>query len=486
MDNETQQINPFTFTLPESLPNTEFISRINELSSSGYCPLCFFCTPEKDIICIMGKAQYRPVLLRSSFTARQSYPSLSASNPAFHIFERELWEEHGLIPEGHPWLKPLRYPAGSKAKMEAYPFFSSPSQALHEVGVGPVHAGVIEPGHFRFICQGESIQHLEIQLGYQHRGLAKLMAAGELRSKIQLAEAIAGDTAIGHGLAYCLATEALCEVEPCSASKAVRRLALELERIAMHLADLSALAGDIAYLSGQNFFAALRTTIINSSLAICGSRFGKRWLCPGGINYGLDKEQNRTLHRTLMKAEKQIDLCAKAMFSSAGVLNRFDSTGCISRQAALELNMTGITAKAAGLAIDARADYPSAGEGIFQAQTLESGDIYARAYLRYKEITQSLQMIYFWLSTLPAVKAEAVQLPKPRPNLLALSIVEGWRGRIAHIVKTGPDGETEYYRIIDPSLHNWFALALAVRKEGISDFPLCNKSFDLSYCGNDL
>lgn len=486
MDHDTQQRNPFIFTLPEPLPHAEFISRISELSSSGYSPLGYFGTPEREILCLMGKAQHVPILLRTAFPAGHCYPSLSVTIPAFHIFERELWEEHGITPEGHPWLKPLRYPAGSPTKMESYPFFSSPSQALHEVGVGPVHAGVIEPGHFRFICQGESIQHLEIQLGYQHRGLPKLMANGDLRSKINLSEAIAGDSAIGHGLAYCLATEALCGAEPGSALKTPRRLALELERIAMHLADLSALAGDIAYLSGQNFFAALRTTIINSSLAICGSRFGKRWLCPGGINYGLNKEQNKTLRTTLLTAEKQIELSAKAMFSSSGVLNRFDSTGCISRKTAQELNMTGITAKAAGLPVDVRADFPAFEEGIFQAEILASGDVYARAYLRYKEIRQSLQMIDFWLSTLPDVKADAVPLAKPRPNLLALSLVEGWRGRIAHIVKTDQKGNTEFYRIIDPSLHNWFALALAVRNEGISDFPLCNKSFDLSYCGHDL
>ncbi len=487
MENRTQQQNPFVFSPPDLLTPQDLFARIKELKVAGYVPLCFFGSSQKELWCSMAVSRQQPVLLRASFPSGGTYPSLSAEIPSFHIFERELAEEFQLVPEGHPWLKPVRYPVGSQAKMEDYPFFQSASAILHEVGVGPVHAGVIEPGHFRFICNGETIEHLEIQLGYQHRGIQKLLTTGDLRSKIHLAECIAGDTAFGHGLAYCLAVEALCGIEVGSAMQTLRRIALELERIAMHLADLSALAGDIAYLSGQNFFAALRTTIINSFLAICGSRFGKRWLCPGGMNYGLDKEQNKTLRTTLATAEKQIDLCAKAMFKASGVLNRFDSTGIISLETALELNMTGITAKAAGLPIDARSDYPAAGEGIFQAQTLESGDVYARAYLRYKEIRQSLQMIDFWLSTLPEIKAEKVgKLPEPQPERIVMAIVEGWRGRIVHTLKTDAAGRTEFYRIIDPSLHNWFALALAVRKQGISDFPLCNKSFDLSYCGNDL
>jgi len=350
-----------------------------------------------------------------------------------------------------------------------------------------VHAGVIEPGHFRFICKGECVEHLEIQLGYQHRGVCKLLLDGDIRTKMPLAETIAGDTAIGHGLAYCLAVEALCGAELSSGMQTLRLIALELERVAMHLADLSALAGDIAYISGQNFFAALRTTVINSSLAICGSRFGKRWLQPGGINYGISSAQNKVLRDTLGKAEKQIDLCVTAMFADAGVLNRFDSTGSLSRKTVQELNMSGITAKACGYAVDARQDFPIVEDTDFQPLNMDSGDVYARAKLRYDEIKQSLAMIYFNLSTLPEVKAaDSITLGEPQADAITVSIVEGWRGRIVHVIKTATDGSTEFYKVYDPSLHNWFGLALAVRGEGISDFPLCNKSFDLSYCGADL
>jgi len=482
-----KHINPYYFPVPELLEATDFFSKIRQFSDLAYYPLCYFGTNNGELFCVMGKPCKPLELLRGAIPMDREYLSLSLEIPAFHIFERELFEECGVTALGHPWLKPLRYPISNPAKMEDYPFLSSASSVLHEVGVGPVHAGVIEPGHFRFICKGECVEHLEIQLGYQHRGVCKLLLDGDIRTKMPLAETIAGDTAIGHGLAYCLAVEALCGAELSSGMQTLRLIALELERVAMHLADLSALAGDIAYISGQNFFAALRTTVINSSLAICGSRFGKRWLQPGGINYGISSAQNKVLRDTLSKAEKQIDLCVTAMFADAGVLNRFDSTGSLSLKTVQELNMSGITAKACGYAVDARQDFPIVEDTDFQPLTLDSGDVYARAKLRYDEIKQSLAMIYFNLSTLPEVKAaDSITLGEPQADAITVSIVEGWRGRIVHVIKTATDGSTEFYKVYDPSLHNWFGLALAVRGEGISDFPLCNKSFDLSYCGADL
>ncbi len=487
MKEKAQIVNPFLYVLPDLMELTDFLNGIRNLCLAGYSPLCFFGTARQELLCGMALAGKEPILLRCLFPQDMQYQSLSMEFPAFHLFERELWEEFGVTPLGHPWLKPVRFPIGGQQSMEQYPFFSSESSALHEVGVGPVHAGVIEPGHFRFICHGERIEHLEIQLGYQHRGIMNLLSQGDIRQKMPLAECIAGDTAIGHGLAYCSAIETLCNVSVPTALQTVRLIALELERIAMHLADLSALAGDIAYLSGQNFFAALRTTIINSSLAICGSRFGKRWLKPGGINYGLSKEQNSLLRSTLEEAGRQIERCTRAMFADAGVLNRFDSTGSVSKKAALELNFSGVTAKASGLAIDARCDFPLSAYTEFSPLCLDSGDVFARASIRAKEIEQSLDMIAHMLSTLPPVSAkDSVSLPPPMPDKLCIAITEGWRGRIVHVVKTDSESGTEFYRVIDPSLHNWFALALAVRNEGISDFPLCNKSFDLSYCGTDL
>lgn len=487
MDNTSSPHNPYVTDLPKLIDNAGFFTRIRQLCALGYIPLYYFGSAKSILHCGMAKNNKEMEFLCTGFPDKGAYPALSTDFPAFHIFERELFEEWGILPEAHPWLKPLRFPPDSKVKMKDYPFFNSKSQVLHEVGVGPVHAGVIEPGHFRFICHGESIEHLEIQLGYQHRGICKLMQKGDIRTKMPLAEMIAGDTAIGHGLAYCLAVEALCGVQPKQSVQSIRLVALELERIAMHLADLSALSGDIAYLSGLNFFAALRTTVINSSLAICGSRFGKRWLRPGGVNYGISAQQNKVLRDTLDTFEAQFNRSSKALFGDSGVLNRFDSTGSISLQAAQELNMSGITAKACSYEVDARKDFPIKEAESFEPVTEQSGDVYARAMVRYREINQSLELIRYLLSTLPDNSdIESGDIPQPNKAKMAVSIVEGWRGRIVHVLISADDGSTEQYKIYDPSLHNWFALALAVRGEGISDFPLCNKSFDLSYCGADL
>lgn len=469
------------FELPVLISNAEFFGRIGELSQAGYGPLCLFGCEDHKLWCFMGKPRMVE-LLCTDFPASGSYPSLTTFYPAFSIYERELYEEYGIIPEGHPWLKGVRFP--QPGSMKLYDFLSSESSALHEVGVGPVHAGVIEPGHFRFICRGEIIEHLEIQLGYQHRGLIKQLQDGDIRDKIHLAESIAGDTAIGHGLAYCHAVEELTGIE--AVQEPVRQIALELERIAMHLADLSALCGDIAYIMGQNMFAALRTTVINTSLSICGSRFGKRWLTPGGVNYGINALQVKELAATLHAIAPQIEDCAAAMFSDTSVLSRLDDTGKISLKQAMELGFTGITARASGLPGDMRCDFAGTENDDFVCLTHPAGDVYARSWLRWQEIAQSLRRIHSFLEQI-ATQDELYTSPgKPLENRIVLSLVEGWRGRILHAVKTDVEGKTDWYRVYDPSFVNWQALALAVRGEGISDFPLCNKSFNLSYCGSDL
>jgi Ni,Fe-hydrogenase III large subunit len=403
------------------------------------------------------------------------------------MFERELWEEYRIVPEGHPWLKGVRFPHNRPdMKIVDYPFYKSESTAIHEVGVGPVHAGVIEPGHFRFLCEGEDVHHLEIQLGYQHRGIQELMKQGDLRNKITLVEAIAGDTAIGHGLAYCRLLEGLCKINLPEEVHIVRAFALEMERIALHLGDLSALAGDIAYLSGQSFFAAMRTTIINSSLLVCGSRYGKRWLKPGGINYGMSPDQIRKLKVTLKDVREMYKLASSAMFSDSGVLSRFDGTGVITKDFAESVGITGMAARSTGIKRDSRENYPIPPYHNYDTIMLPQGDVYARAYLRVLEIDRSLDLCLEWLESLSYVEAKVIPLPGIPANSIAVSITEGWRGEIVHMLRTDGEGGTAVYKVYDPSFHNWSALAMSVRNNGISDFPICNKSFNLSYCGFDL
>ncbi len=459
------------------------LERIRKLLADGFQPLAFFGTEERLLYCLMGKP-HQLDLLSSPFPARGEYPSLSQDFPAFHIFERELYEEFSITPLRHPWLKSVRHPVDGKVKIEDYPFLQSESSLIHEVGVGPVHAGVIEPGHFRFLMRGEIVEHLEIQLGWQHRGIIGMLTYGPLASRMQLVESIAGDTVIGHGIAFCNAVESLSDLEP--EGNDIRAILLEMERVAMHLSTLSALAGDVAYIMGQNLFAALRTTVVNSTLSICGSRFGKRALCVGGVNYPLNKALIEALKQKLKRSATQIQYSAEAMFANSSVVSRFDDTGRVSKADALRFGFNGISAKASGIPADARVDFPLWESPGLLVHTESSGDVYARAHLRYTEAMQSLDMVMDLLDKVDLAAPIRTAAKALIPNRVAISIVEGARGRIVHIVKAKDEQSALWYRVVDPSLINWQALSIAVAGEQVSDFPLCNKSFELSYCGSDL
>lgn len=475
--------NPYLLQEPESLEFSSFMQELHTALRQGYLPLHYFGSPENLLYALLFKGDDILVYC-TPFPASGSVPTLAILYPAFSLFERLLYEEYGIKPEGHPWLKAVRNFLPGNGKHVDYEFFRSESPELHEVGVGPVHAGVIEPGHFRFICKGEIVQHLEIQLGYQHRGVEKLLLQGEPLKQYPLAEAIAGDTAIGHGLAHALMLEKLHDSE--GAATKIRNIALELERIAMHLADLSALAADVAYIMGQNLFAALRTTVINSSLAICGSRFGKRWVCPGGVNYGISPDQAHILNKTLLFVKQQVIDSCEAMFGNLSVITRFMDTGVLKYEDAMALGMSGITAKASGVLVDCRMNFPIEEDSGFIPLIEAGGDVQSRTYLRYREIIQSLDFVMEDLDLID-FSAPLYNAPgKMIANAISLAMVEGWRGRILHIGKSSANGTLSWYKVLDPSLVNWQGLALAMRQTAISDFPICNKSFDLSYCGSDL
>lgn len=433
----------------------------------------------------------RLYMASSVFVQETSYPAFTPEVPALHLFEREFYEQFGIKPSGHPWLKPVRKGvAGSAAAAETlYPFFHMEGEEVHEVGVGPIHAGIIEPGHFRFSCQGEDVYHLEMQHGFQHRGVEDLFIRNRPRPVylLRLAESIAGDSVIGHAGAFARALEALGGVNISRQAMIIRTIALELERVAVHLGDLAALAADVAYLTGNAVFGALRTKVINTTLAICGSRFGRGLVSPGGVNYDIHQSLRDDIRVTIAQLEDEADLAAEVLFASASVLSRFEKTGIVTEETARRIGMVGPAARASGFAVDVRADHPYGGFAYFPVHkmTLHSGDVFARAYIRHVEIKQSLRIITEQLSALNGGALKKV-CPVPAADMLVVSLAEGWRGEIAHVIITDGEGKLQRYKIKDPSFHNWFALALAVRGNGISDFPVCNKSFNLSYCGTDL
>jgi len=430
------------------------------------------------------------------------FPSLTLTiGTKFHLFEREIAEQYGIRPAGHPWLKMVRYHANSTARPDVfgndyrvdipgnYDYFQVQGEAIHEVAVGPVHAGIIEPGHFRFQCAGEEVLHLEIQLGYQHRDIERMLPEMPQKRLPIICEAIAGDTAIGHNLCCCQAIEALAGLKVEAGAKTVRTIALELERIANHIGDLGALSGDVAFNPPAAYFGRIRGEFLNLLLVLCGNRFGKSLIRPGGITQAMTGEQRGILKAKLIELRPEIEQVCDLLFSAHTVLARFEYTGTVGRKMADQLGLVGYCGRASGLEYDVREFFPTECYADLPANTnkMTNGDVYSRAMVRREEIMHSLTLIEILLA-----KAEEPQRPVATaahplaPESFVVTLNEGWRGEVSHCLLTDGDGKIARYKIKDPSFHNWTGLAMALRNQEISDFPLCNKSFNLSYCGFDL
>lgn len=354
-------------------------------------------------------------------------------------------------------------------------------EAAHEVAVGPVHAGVIEPGHFRFQCIGENVYNLQIFLGYQHRGVedAIVQADGHLPRQIALVETCAGDTSIAAATAFAELVETRDGLRVAASDRALRRLLLELERIANHVGDLGALAGDVAFLPTASFCGRIRGDYLNLTALVCGNRFGRHAVVPGGLRVALTDATRAKLLVGLRTAKKDLDAALKLMFESPSVCDRLDGTGVVPKDVAAQLGLVGVARRASDEL---------------------NGDVLARALIRRKEIEEAHEQIFALLednglwtedngheTTGKRGSATAVPLhtiPKA-PFTAIVATVAAWRGPLVHAAVFAADGAMRGYKIVDPSAHNWQGLAWALRGEQISNFPICNKSFNLSYCGTD-
>jgi Ni,Fe-hydrogenase III large subunit len=414
-----------------------------------------------------------------------AYPSLAPECPQAHWFEREIHEQWGVKPEGHPWLKPVRF---QRRPVGITEFFRLEGAEAHEVAVGPVHAGIIEPGHFRFQCHGENVYHLEISLGYQHRGVEAALRTFPEKRRLHYMETLAGDTTVGHATAYAQTHEILaCCGLPPARSMALRGIALELERLANHTGDLGAMAGDVGFLPTASYCGRLRGDFLNLTALLCGNRFGRGMVVPGGTGFDADEARLAEFIKRLDPLERDLKGAMGLLWETSSVMGRFEETGVLPRQACLDLGLVGPAARAAGLMRDVRSDFPS---DIFRfahipVSVMNTGDVFSRAFIRWLEIQRSIEFLRGQIRQLP--EGPYRKAPgRPGGSLMAVSLVEGWRGEICHIALTDKSGRLVCYKTIDPSVHNWMGLAMALRGQQISDFPLCNKSFNLSYCGHDL
>jgi Ni,Fe-hydrogenase III large subunit len=422
-------------------------------------------------------------------------------------YEKRILAFFGLSPLGHPDPRPIilheNWPVGvfplrkdfngdtrPHIATGTFHFQRIKGEGIYEIPVGPVHAGIIEPGHFRFSVAGEEIMLLEPRLGYTHKGSEKLFERLPLNDTIRLSEKISGDSSFGHSLAFCQALEQLSAITVPPRALFLRVIYAELERLANHFGDIGAIMLDTGFNFGGSHGNRLRETIMRIHERLTGSRFLRGVNAVGGVTKDIDANTSKTFSEDLTRMVKDFSEVIDAAENSDSLLNRLKSTGALSRGIAADHGAIGIAAKALGMAIDARVDFPYAAYaqlGFDRIETETAGDVYARFCVRVKEAGASMAIIQRALNQMPQGPILAANTPGPlRKNSLAVSIVEGWRGDIVYFVTTNAQGNISRVAPRDPSCVNWALLEHAAIGNIIPDFPLINKSFNLSYSGNDL
>ncbi len=441
----------------------------------------------------------------------QAVKFLPADNPTisslatFHhpasLFEREIHDLFGIVPLDHPDLRPLvrhgfwpedyfplrkdATPRDFRDDGRAFPFTEVGGEGVYEIPVGPVHAGVIEPGHFRFSVVGETIIDMKARLYWTHKGTEKLFEGRVPAEGVELAERVSGDTSVGHALAFCQALESAAGMTVPDRARHLRVVLLELERLYNHVADFGMIANDTGFAVAHSHCFRIRERLLRLNKRVTGHRLLRGGVVPGGV--GVDLPRDLDLVGEVEAALRDFDEIAALTLRNTLVMDRLEGTGRLTTRTARDHGVLGYVARASGLDADARRDHPFAAYGAlrFRVPVFEAGDVKARALVRVEEARESVGLIRQAVEGLPTGPLAVALSPLPGWEP-AFGMVEGWRGAILHWVMGDGAGRLHRVKILDPSFLNWRPLSYALLKNIVPDFPLCNKSFNQSYSGNDL
>jgi Ni,Fe-hydrogenase III large subunit/Ni,Fe-hydrogenase III component G len=451
-----------------------------------------------------AKGDPRYLIVRAPIHPDHSeFPSLSAHLPAVNWQEREIQDWFGLQAVGHPnprrvalhdnWpeVHPLRKDFSLEAVLppfegERHIYRPALGEGVFQVPVGPVHAGIIEPGHFNFAVAGEPILYLQLRMFYTHKGTEKLFEKLPISKAVFLAESISGDSSFSHGTAFCQAIERAAQMELPLRAQIMRTILLELERICNHVADIGAIATDVGFVVANAHASRLKEMLVTLNEQLSGNRYLRGMVCVGGVRRGWDSAQLASLRTAIADFTNQFQDLVALVDSSESTRDRLEQTGVLRPEKAKDLGIVGVAGRASGMDLDVRRDHPYAAYGrySFRVPVYQVGDVSHRMQVRVDEVNESLSILRRAAGESLTGEFRASVPPIP-PDRCALSAVEGWRGEIIHWIRTGPNNHLERCKIKDPSLNNWPALVEAVQGNIIADFPVINKSFNLSYSGTD-
>jgi Ni,Fe-hydrogenase III large subunit/Ni,Fe-hydrogenase III component G len=400
-------------------------------------------------------------------------------NP-IRLVRHSFWPEHF-----YPLRKDAQTPEDFIGKGMPYPFLPVEGEGVYEIPVGPVHAGIIEPGHFRFSVVGETIINMQLHLYFTHKGVEKLFEGKTPAKGVELAERISGDTTIGHSLAYCQALESLAGCEIPDRARYIRTILLEMERLYNHIADFGAICNDTGFAVAHAHCFRIRERLLRLNKLVTGNRLLRGGIIPGGV--GVDLPSSVDLASELNAVLSDFNEIVEISLGNTMLMDRLEGTGRLTLQTATDHGVVGFIARASGIDIDVRRDHPFAAYPWleFNVPVFKTGDVLARTMVRVEEVKESVSLIQQALQKIPqgSISAPLGKLPAWQP---AFGIVEGWRGAIYHWVMADGQGKLYRVKVKDPSFVNWPALPFALLKNIVPDFPLCNKSFNQSYSGNDL